>query len=154
MVMPRPPASKSQKIRTGELISHLEWPYVESPVDKVLAVCMHVCAPCFSIVMLELVDLSSLLYQLRPHWKKLSDSLRIPITKKDEIADQLSVETCLMDLLRIWIVDSSEGLVTFEALIRGLESHSVENRALAYRISEDIEVLNLLKVSADDPGTI
>ena len=132
----------------------MEWPYVEGPVDIVLAVCMHVCGPCFSIVMLELVDLSNLLYQLRPHWKKLSDSLRIPITKKDEIADQLSMETCLMDLLRVWIVDSPEELVTFEALIRSLESHSVGNRALAHKISEDIEVLNLLKVSVDDPGTI
>ena len=34
----------------------------------------------------------------------------------------------------------------------GLQSHSVGNRALANRISEDTEVLRLLKLSADDPG--
>ena len=105
------------------------------------------------IVMLELVDLCELLNQLRPKWKKLSDSLRIPITKKSEIDDHRSVEMCLTDMLEEWITNPRDGLLpTFEALIRGLESSSVGNRALAHNVSKDAEVLRLLEVLADDSG--
>ena len=104
--------------------------------------------------MLGLVGLCDLLHRLLPEWNKLSDSLRVPFTKKSEIDNQLSVETCLMDMLEKWITNSPEESVTFEALIRGLESYSVGNRALAFNISEDVEVFNLLRVSTDYLGTV
>ena len=70
---------------------------------------------------------------------------------KKEIADQLDVSACLTEVVEEWVTNTKQ--VTFEVLIRALESHTVANRELARRISQDIEVCKLLQVPDSDPGS-
>ena len=106
--------------------------------------------PTYVPVRLKISELSELLKELRPHWETLANKLYIPIAVQEEIAEQLTVSKCHTKMLTAWIKNSDNA--TFQKLIEAIESGTVAHRALAISISQDAEVLKLLKVPESDKG--
>ena len=110
---------------------------------------------CFSIADVELLELTSLLQQLVPQWRTLALNLGIPLWWTDMIDDKRSAKDCFFKVLEEWFTNSNKDEEpTLEVLYHALESHAVGNRALALKILEDVEVLELLTVSDKAEGFI
>ena len=98
--------------------------------------------------------MSGLLKQLAPQWKTLSLYLGNDPWITDGIDERLNCEECFSKVLQKWITDPDEDEEpTFEVLYKALGSHSVANHALAIKILNDFEVLELLTVSKKETGS-
>ena len=102
---------------------------------------------------MDLKELTTFLKGLTAEWKNFATYLGNDLDVIDQIEEELTVDECFHSMIKQWITNPDDDEEpTFEVLCKALKSPAVANRALAFKILMDIEVLQLLVVPEETKG--